>query len=79
MTVESVGAARPPSDGGETILPPLEADPLFIDAVDEAVAGDSFAMSPETQPGRTFTRGQDFSSLYIRHRSSFSLHARRFL
>src|SRR3954453_7367347 len=68
------------SDPNEpTVIPPLEADPLFIDAVDEAIAGDGLADSPEAQPSRRLAGSGDFSSIYIRHRSSFGLHARRFL
>jgi RNA polymerase sigma factor (sigma-70 family) len=60
------------------VLPPLPADPLFVDAVDDAVSGE--VDLPEAQPERPVGADpRDFASLYIRHRSSFALHARRFL
>ncbi|MCU1677038.1 MAG: polymerase subunit sigma-24 [Frankiales bacterium] len=68
------GSARPTS----VVLPGIEADPLFADAVDEAIAGDA-----STMPGvldRPVGRDpHDFSSLYVRHRASFVAHARRYL
>ena len=46
-------------DGGTTdsaaqpdLMPPLVADPLFVDAVDEAIIGEPFADSQGAQPGR---------------------------
>lgn len=66
-------------DDGVLVLLPLPDDPLFVDAVDEAVAGDAGEM-PGAQPTRRVgASSSDFASLYIRHRSSFALHARRFL
>ncbi|MDQ1697506.1 MAG: hypothetical protein QOJ03_2859 [Frankiaceae bacterium] len=79
MTVESASPAGPCPDGDLIVLPPLEADPLFIDAIDEAFLGDARSLSPQAQPERRLGGAGDFSSLYIRHRSSFSLHARRFV
>jgi len=68
------GSSRPTS----VVLPGIEADPLFADAVDDAIAGDA-----STMPGildRPVGRDpHDFSSLYVRHRSSFVAHARRYL
>jgi RNA polymerase sigma factor (sigma-70 family) len=72
------GGAMPADD--VVVLPPLPADPLFIDAVDEAISGVDAAALPDAQPQRRLNVDpRDFASLYIRHRSSFALHARRFL
>jgi RNA polymerase sigma factor (sigma-70 family) len=61
------------------VLPPLPADPIFVEAVEDAVVGGS-ADLPDAQPQRPVNADpRDFASLYIRHRSSFGLHARRFL
>jgi RNA polymerase sigma-70 factor, ECF subfamily len=66
-------------DDDVLVLPPLPADPLFVDAVDEAVAG-SVDDLPDAQPERIVGADpRDFASVYIRHRASFGLHARRFL
>ena len=66
-------------DDDVLVLPPLPADPLFVDAVEDAVAGGSDDL-PDAQPQRRVgTNPRDFASLYIRHRASFGLHARRFL
>jgi RNA polymerase sigma-70 factor, ECF subfamily len=67
------------ADADVTVVPPLAADPIFVAAVDEAVIGEVFADSPEAQPDRKLVHATDFSSLYIRHRSSLAVHARRFL
>ena len=65
-------------DDDVLVLPPMPADPLFVEAVDDAVSGS--VDHPEAQPERPLQGGsRDFASLYIRHRSSFALHARRFL
>ena len=65
-------------DDDVLVLPPLPADPVFVDAVEAAVAGDTDL--PDAQPQRHVGADpHDFASLYIRHRSSFALHARRFL
>jgi RNA polymerase sigma-70 factor (ECF subfamily) len=56
----------------------MAADPLFADAVDEAIGGDPLADSPEARPERPIAPG-DFPSFYVRHRSALDLHARRFL
>src|SRR4051794_29382048 len=65
-------------DDDVLVLPPMPADPLFVEAVDDAVSGG--VAHPEAQPGRPLQGdSRDFASLYIRHRSSFALHARRFL
>ena len=66
-------------DDDVLVLPPLPADPLFVDAVEEAVAGGSDDL-PHAQPERRIGADpRDFASLYMRHRASFGLHARRFL
>lgn len=76
VTLES----RPGHGPGEFVPGPLvETDPVFVAAVDEAVIGDVFADSPEAQPERKLVYTTDFSSLYIRHRSSLAIYARRFL
>jgi RNA polymerase sigma factor (sigma-70 family) len=62
-----------------TVVPPLVADPLFVDQVDEAVVGDVFADASEAQPDRLLRAPSDFASVYVRHRSALQLHARRFL
>ena len=65
-------------DNEVLVVPPMPADPIFVEAVDDAISGG--AEHPETQPGRPVGADpRDFASLYIRHRSSFALHARRFL
>jgi RNA polymerase sigma-70 factor (ECF subfamily) len=56
----------------------MAADPLFADAVDEAIGGDPLADSPDARPERPITPG-DFPAFYVRHRSALDLHARRFL
>jgi len=48
-----------------------------VEAVEDALAGQHLD-SPELQPSRTLNSPQDFASLYIRHRSSFEAHARKF-
>jgi RNA polymerase sigma factor (sigma-70 family) len=60
------------------VLPGIEADPLFADAVDEAIAGDASTM-PGVLDRPVGRDAHDFSSLYVRHRSSFVAHARRYL
>jgi RNA polymerase sigma factor (sigma-70 family) len=59
------------------VLPPVEVDPVFVTAVEDAMSG------PETvldDPQRVVGADpHDFAGLYIRHRSSFANHARRFL
>ena len=59
-------------------LPGIEVDPLFADAVDDAIAGDASTM-PGVQERPVGRDPHDFSSLYVRHRSSFVAHARRYL
>ncbi len=58
------------------VLPPLEADPLFVDAVDDAIA---IGVDSDLEARPLRGDGHDFASLYIRHRSSLELHVRRFL
>ena len=66
-------------DDDVRVLPPLPADPLVVDAVEDAVAGGSDNL-PDAQPQRRVGADpRDFASLYVRHRASFGLHARRFL
>jgi RNA polymerase sigma factor (sigma-70 family) len=67
-------SSRPTS----VVLPGIEADPLFADAVDEAIAGDASTM-PGVLDRPVGRDAHDFSSLYVRHRSSFVAHARRYL
>ncbi|MDT7547157.1 MAG: hypothetical protein QOE99_3267 [Actinomycetota bacterium] len=58
-------------------LPPVEVDPVFVEAVEDAMSGDDPAtLSPNRALGAD---PHDFAGLYIRHRSSFAMHARRFL
>ncbi|MCA1693496.1 MAG: RNA polymerase sigma factor, partial [Actinobacteria bacterium] len=58
-------------------LPPVEADPVFVAAVEDAMSGPATAVA---DPNRTLGADpHDFAGLYIRHRSSFASHARRFL
>ena len=68
------GAGRPTT----LELPQIEADPLFADAVGDAIAGDAAAM-PGVLDRPVGRDPHDFSSLYVRHRSSFVAHARRYL
>jgi RNA polymerase sigma-70 factor (ECF subfamily) len=66
-------------DDDVLVLPPLPADPLFVDAVEDAVAGGTDDL-PNAQPERRVGADpREFASLYMRHRTSFGLHARRFL
>lgn len=74
------GAVRSSGAPQETILPPIAADPLFVDAVEEAVSGLAVSSLPGARLLEPVGRDpHDFASLYIRHRSSFELHVRRFL
>ena len=58
-------------------LPSVEVDPVFVAAVEDALSG---AELPEVDPLRGLgSDPHDFAGLYIRHRSSFAMHARRFL
>jgi RNA polymerase sigma-70 factor (ECF subfamily) len=58
-------------------LPPVEVDPVFVEAVEDAMSGDDL---PTLSPNRALGADpHDFAGLYIRHRSSFAMHARRFL
>jgi RNA polymerase sigma factor (sigma-70 family) len=58
-------------------LPPVEVDPVFVTAVEDALSGGSDVTA---DPHRTVGADpHDFAGLYIRHRSSFAAHARRFL
>ena len=56
-------------------LPAVEVDPVFVAAVEDALSGSEVA-----DPNRTIGADpHDFAGLYIRHRSSFAMQARRFL
>lgn len=58
-------------------LPAVEVDPVFARAVEDAMSGPEI---PVDDPDRTVGADpHDFAGLYIRHRSSFAAHARRFL
>jgi RNA polymerase sigma factor (sigma-70 family) len=60
------------------IVPPFLVDPVFSEQVDDAIAGDADPTVP-LRDGRLHSDPHDFAGLYIRHRTSFALHARRFL
>ncbi|MCW2572054.1 MAG: polymerase subunit sigma-24 [Frankiales bacterium] len=58
-------------------LPAVEVDPSFVAAVEDAMSG---LVADVGGPNRTLGADpHDFAGLYIRHRSSFAMHARRFL
>jgi RNA polymerase sigma factor (sigma-70 family) len=58
-------------------LPPVDLDPVFVRAVEDALSGPEI---PVDNPDRGVGADpHDFAGLYIRHRSSFAAHARRFL
>ena len=57
-------------------LPPVEVDPVFVAAVEDALSGEVGVADPNRTLGAD---PHDFAGLYIRHRSSFAAHARRFL
>ena len=57
-------------------LPPVEVDPVFVAAVEDALSGPELPADPNRTLGAD---PHDFAGLYIRHRSSFANHARRFL
>jgi RNA polymerase sigma-70 factor (ECF subfamily) len=58
-------------------LPPVDVDPVFVRAVEDALSGPAIPTdAPERGVGAD---PHDFAGLYIRHRSSFAMHARRFL
>ncbi|MDT7538291.1 MAG: hypothetical protein QOI82_1876 [Actinomycetota bacterium] len=58
-------------------LPAVDVDPVFVRAVEDALSGPEI---PVDTPDRTVGADpHDFAGLYIRHRSSFAAHARRFL
>jgi RNA polymerase sigma factor (sigma-70 family) len=60
------------------VVPPLAVDPIFSQQVDDAIAGEPDLTVP-LPDGRLHSDPHDFAGLYIRHRTSFALHARRFL
>ncbi|GAC1442332.1 MAG: hypothetical protein NVSMB55_12720 [Mycobacteriales bacterium] len=58
-------------------LPPVEVDPIFVAAVEDALSGPTTAV---VDINRSLGADpHDFAGLYIRHRSSFASHARRVL
>jgi RNA polymerase sigma factor (sigma-70 family) len=60
-------------------LPAVEVDPVFVVAVEDALSGPEIPTG-DLDPNRTLGADpHDFAGLYIRHRSSFAAHARRFL
>lgn len=60
-------------------LPSVEFDAVLVAAVDDAISGPEVPTA-ELDPNRALGADpHDFASLYIRHRSSFAAHARRFL
>lgn len=64
-------------DDGVVALPAVELDPVFVRAVEDALSGPEI---PLDDPDRSVGADpHDFAGLYIRHRSSFAAHARRFL
>ncbi len=73
----SIDGAAPQDD--VVVLPPVSLDPVFADAVDDAVAGTQPPTSPFDPERPVGADPHDFAGLYIRHRHSFGLHARRFL
>ena len=67
-----------PDDLDVAALTPVEVDPAFVAAVEDALSGPASAVALD--PNRTLGADpHDFAGLYIRHRSSFAAHARRFL
>src|SRR3954449_11250884 len=60
-------------------LPPVDVDPVFVDAVEDALSGPPLATSKFVPDRAMGPDPHDFAGLYIRHRSSFAAHARRFL
>lgn len=67
-----------PDDLDVAALPPVEVDPTFVAAVEDAMSGPDTTVVRD--PNRTLGADpHDFAGLYIRHRSSFAAHARRFL
>jgi RNA polymerase sigma factor (sigma-70 family) len=70
--------AEQPDDDVVVALPSVEVDPVFAAAVEDALAGAELVRAPD--PDRLLGADpHDFAGLYIRHRSSFAAHARRFL
>jgi RNA polymerase sigma-70 factor (ECF subfamily) len=58
-------------------LPAVDVDPVFVQAVEDAMSGPQIDTA---DPNRSLGADpHDFAGLYIRHRSSFAAHARRFL
>ena len=74
----SIDQSEPEQDG-DVVLPPVQLDPVFAEALDDALAGGQLPTSP-LDPNRVLGADpHDFAGLYLRHRTSFGLHARRFL
>ncbi|MCW2606968.1 MAG: polymerase subunit sigma-24, partial [Frankiales bacterium] len=74
MTIDGT----PPQDE-VIVLPPVPLDPVFAEAVEDALAGPQVPTSPHDPERALGADPHDFAGLYIRHRHSFGLHARRFL
>ena len=67
-------------DDDVVLLPSVALDPVFVNAVEDALSGPEVASAASVDPNRTLGADpHDFAGLYIRHRSSFAAHARRFL
>jgi RNA polymerase sigma-70 factor (ECF subfamily) len=58
-------------------LPAVEVDPVFVRAVEDALSGGAVELAETDRV--VGADPHDFAGLYIRHRSSFAMHARRFL
>jgi RNA polymerase sigma factor (sigma-70 family) len=68
-----------PPDLADAVLSPVEVDPVFVAAVEDALSGPEL-LAEDLDPDRNLGADpHDFAGLYIRHRSSFATHARRFL
>jgi RNA polymerase sigma factor (sigma-70 family) len=59
------------------VLPRVADDPVFIESLD--VPGDPVTPEPVQAPKALGNDPHEFAALYMRHRWSFALHARRFL
>jgi RNA polymerase sigma factor (sigma-70 family) len=58
-------------------LSAVTVDPVFVAAVEEAMSGPEIVLA--APPRGLGADPHDFAGLYIRHRHSFAMHARRFL
>ena len=74
----SIDQSEPEQDG-DVVLPPVQLDPVFAEALDDALSGLQPPTSP-LDPNRVLGADpHDFAGLYLRHHGSFGLHARRYL